>query len=263
MPNTFVNVLSDNRTLELPVPASTAISIGDICYWDSSNKVAKPITSLTTAASEVLDQVQVAQAFVGIALDARLSTEADTGATRLFLADGICDLTLYNDTFNLGSLVGATWAGGSALVTQTIRNVAFSALSIGRVIKQPASGATKVRCRVQSRIAWDLFTSQLPLGGQQGSAGTLLTDAAQTLTPASNPVLNMVPTAARNVKLPVEANSQGLVFYFTNNSAGAFSVTFQTSAGGAIKGNGVVPQNKTSIFWYDTNTTSWCGLVSA
>jgi hypothetical protein len=109
----------------------------------------------------------------------------------------------------------------------------------------------------------DLFASNRGIGGFQGQSGTLLTDANQTLDPSTNPVLNMVPTAARNVKLPVEAQSAGLVFFFTNNSAGANSVTFQSSAGAGIKGNGVVPQNKTGIFFYDTNTSSWCGLVSA
>lgn len=164
MPNTFVNVLSDNRTLELPVPASLAIGIGDLCYWDSANKLAKPITSLTTGASEAVDQEQVAQNFVGIALDARLSTETDTTATRLFLADGICDMTLYNDTFNLSDLIAATWNGGAALVTQAVRRTTSLRLALGRVIKLPASGATKVRAHVQSRVAWDLANSVPALG---------------------------------------------------------------------------------------------------
>ncbi|MBY0523442.1 MAG: hypothetical protein K2R98_08580 [Gemmataceae bacterium] len=264
MPNSFLNVVSDNKTLELPVPASLAISIGDLCYWDSAAKQAKPITSLTTGASEIVDQAQVAANFVGVALDARLSGETDANALRLFLADGICDFAIASGTYNLADLVGATWAGGAALVTQQLAKVLHEVQAIGRIVKQHGASTTKVRCRLQSRIAWDLFTSsRSPVGYGNGTTATVLADSAITLTLDSDSILSMVPTAARNVTLPLEARAGavGKAFVFTNNSGGANTVTFLASGGGGIKGNGACPQNKTIYLWCDG--TNWNGLVSA
>jgi hypothetical protein len=47
----------------------------------------------------------------------------------------------------------------------------------------------------------------------------------------------------------------------SNQSAGAFNVSFLGSAGGAVKGNGVIPQNKTGWAWCDG--TTWYGMTSA
>jgi hypothetical protein len=92
-----------------------------------------------------------------------------------------------------------------------------------------ALGATTVRFHLMSRYCGDVeATLRFPsIGGNQGAGVTTLTDANQTLTHTANPILNMVPTAARNVKLPVEAQSGplGLIFLFTNNSAGALIVS--------------------------------------
>lgn len=274
MANAFNNVLADNKTQYLPVPASVAISIGDLLYWDSTNKVVKPLTSETTLASEALDQVFIAQNFAGVAADARLATDTTSGVgvDILVITDGVFEISCPSQTFHLGNLVGATWNGGAALVNQFVTVAKGLQSAIGRVVKEPnsmggnldpANPVTLITVRLMSRVAFDLVTSMAGLFTLQGNGAALLTDAAQVLTTDTPPILNMVPTAARAVKLPVEAQSAGLVFLFTNNSGGANTVTFQTSGGGAIKGNGAVPQNKTGLFFYDQNTSSWCGLVSA
>lgn len=269
---TIKNTLGDNRTRRFPFPASTAVSIYDLLYWDSGANQAKPLTSLTTGASEIVDQATVATKFLGVSMDVRLATEIDANAIRVVALDAICEVDVVSFTPGLGNLLGATWNGGSALVNQVMKQVTIPALAIAEVIGIPTqsanaeswgNAATTVLARITSRLAFNRENQVLGLGGQQGTGATTLTDAAQTLTLAANPILNMVPTAARNVTLPNEALAAalGLEFFFTNNSAGAFSVTFLGSGGGSIKGNGVCPQNKTIQLWCDG--TNWNGMVSA
>lgn len=268
---TVQNVLSDSKTLALPYPGSTAVLRGDFLYWDASIRLVRPLTSKATLASEILDQAAVAALFVGVSWDVRLASEVTQFTAsdwRVVQIEGVFDADCPSQIFYPGDLVGPTWNGLSSLANQAVTKVNNVALAIGVVI-HPYGGnygssglpVTRVRCRLLSRWCWDLAHSRPGLGGSQGTGATVLADAAAVLTLASNPILSMAPTVARNVTLPDEARSAGFVFYFTNSAAGAVSVTFLGSAGGAILGNGVVPQNKTAYLW--SNGTAWSGLVSA
>jgi hypothetical protein len=198
--------------------------------------------------------------------DVRLSTETSTGndSRRMVVLDGIFDCDCASSTFEVDDLVGIDRSGTPLNLDQQVIKVTNPILAIGIVIKREPVAVTKVRCRLTaSKLFHDRLRRPLGLGGAQGVGSTLLADGAGAVTIGMGPILTMVPTAARNQTLPNEAiaGAAGAVFYFTNNSAGANSVTFQSSAAGAIKGNGVVPQNKTAIFWCDG--TNWTGLVSA
>jgi len=260
-------VLADNRTAVLPFPASTAVAAGNLLYWDSGNSVAKNASARADKGSLVLNQCDFAALFLGVALDQRLSTETSTGndSRRLVCLDGVFDADCASSTFEVGDLVGIDRSATPANYDSQVIKVTNPALAIGVVVKREPSAVTKVRCRLTSSfLSSDRDRRPLGLGGAQGVGATTLSDAAATLTVGSNPILNMVPTAARNVTLPNEAvaAAMGLVFVFTNNSAGANTVTFKASDGTtAIKGNGAVPQNKTGYFWCDG--TNWNGLVSA
>jgi hypothetical protein len=73
-------------------------------------------------------------------------------------------------------------------------------------------------------------------------------DAALVLTTAHPMIISMAPTAGRTVRLPLEANSAGLVFIILNNSAGAFALTVQNSVGGALGfGAAAIAQNQMGI----------------
>ena len=263
------NVLSDNDDVGLIFPASLAVSRGDLMYWNSGTHQPYPLTSKATLASEVLDQADVVSKFVGVAWDTRLVSETSTGsaAVRVAQLNGVFDADCPSQIFYPGDLVGPTWNGGAALVNQYVTKVNNIFLAIGivcdpynRNYDQSGNAITRVRFRLISRFCFDLLSAKPGVGGSQGVGATTLADTAITLTPASNPFINQVPTTARNITLPVETQSAGLVFYFTNNSGGANTVTFLASGGGSIKGNGAVPQNKTAVLWNDG--TNWNGCVS-
>jgi hypothetical protein len=86
---------------------------------------------------------------------------------------------------------------------------------------------------------------------------------ANAVISALHPTLLVLPiTAARNLRLPLESASQGLMFVIVNASAGAFAITVQTSTGAALGfGNGSIAQNQMGIFVCDG--TQWRGMVAA
>lgn len=257
-----LNTLTDNRTLALPVPGSVAIARYDLTYWDAATKRVRPLTSLPTLASEALDQVNAAGKFLGFAVDARLATEVDDGFNRVFGIEGVCDYDCQSQIFSFGDLVGPTWAGGAALVNQQVTRVTNIASAVGIVIASYQGVATsRVRFRLISRYAWDLGSTQRQAGpgGSQGGGARVLADAAYQVLVSDPPLLSMAPTSARNITLPPEGQAASFEYSFTNT--GGATATFLGSAGGAVRGNGVVPAGKTCWLWCDG--TFWNGLVSA
>lgn len=82
------------------------------------------------------------------------------------------------------------------------------------------------------------------------------------ITPSHPALLVITPTGAQNLKLPLEANSAGLMFVIVNAAAGAFALTVQTSTGGALGfGNAVISQNQMGIFVCDG--LQWRGMCAA
>jgi len=82
------------------------------------------------------------------------------------------------------------------------------------------------------------------------------------LTTSHPMIISMVPTAGRNVRLPLEANSAGLVFIIINNATGAFTLTLQTSVGGALGfGAAAVAQNQMALCVCDG--VQWRAIVAA
>jgi hypothetical protein len=78
-----------------------------------------------------------------------------------------------------------------------------------------------------------------------------------------HPTLMVItPTGAQNLRLPLEANSVGLLFFIVNAAAGAFALTVQTSTGAVLGfGNGLISQNQMGVFVCDG--LQWRGMVAA
>jgi len=92
----------------------------------------------------------------------------------------------------------------------------------------------------------------------------LLGDAVNfNLSNLHPPIILITPTAARNLRLPPEATSKGLCFILINGAAGAFTVTVQTSAGGALGfGAAALAQNQMGLF-VNPDGVAWRGMVAA
>jgi len=148
-------VLSDNNSLPLPFPASTAVARGDLLYWDTANFVCKPVALLTPGANEAADQTTVAPLFIGVAADVRLASEADNKGIRTVRVAGVFDYDCVSGyTPKLGDMVSVTRDGGAALVNQKVTNTGVTATTaIGKVIGLPTQAPnTQPWNTVQARV---------------------------------------------------------------------------------------------------------------
>lgn len=237
-------------------PASLAISIGDLLYWDSANNVVKPFSQLADLGAEALQQADAARKFVGVANTARLSTDTAAGNVRVMI-DGIYEFNCESNTFTVGDYVGPSY-NVNVLRDQTVDKVAAAHLAIGRVVKRYASATTKVKCRLMSRYLLgmpDRFHSIGSVG--QGLDRTATTATGNiTLTVDSKPVQVIDPNGAnRNVTLPAVAQSHGLLFFITH-SGSANTLAVKNPGGTTI---GTVGQGQAAIAWCDS--TGWSCLV--
>lgn len=269
----IIQVNSDNNNLALPFASSVAFNRGDLLYWDNVNKVVKPLTSLTTGASEVVDQSTITPIFAGVSWDIQLSGE--TNQIKNVITDGIFDVDCVSATYYPGQLVGVTWNGGSALANQYVTQASNQYLAIGECVNPYMSGqaynnwaggtglvaTTRVRVRLTSRMFFAHWANRFGMGGLQGTGSkTLPGTAGYQVLLTDPPLLYMVPTAGRTVTLPTEATANGLQYTIINNSAGAFSITLAGTTN-TIIGNPTVGQNKVATVFCDG--TNWYSQVSA
>src|SRR5437016_303596 len=105
--------LVDRRNLRGPCPASLAIAVGDLCFWDNSAKTVKPANSRTDTGSKAGNQADFTPLFFGVSADQRLASETavtGTNATgpgdRTFIAEGVFDASCASATWEFGDLVG-------------------------------------------------------------------------------------------------------------------------------------------------------------
>lgn len=127
-----------------------AVTVGDFMYYVTDD--VRPLTSLTTGASEAADQLTISKVFAGVAKDAR--TTSETGALTAFpiMTDLVAEYDCVSATFEIGDLVGVSWNGGSALANQVVTKVTAANLAIGYATKRYASATTRVQCRILSAV---------------------------------------------------------------------------------------------------------------
>ena len=80
----------------------------------------------------------------------------------------------------------------------------------------------------------------------------------RTLTVDSPTLQFLDPTTARDVTLPAEADSDGLIFMIMNTANGSEVITIKDDGGATVCTPG---QNESAIVFCDG--TSWAGLVGA
>jgi hypothetical protein len=219
---TIRNVLVDKITLRVPYPSfasspnsaltQTSIAVGDLLYWDNTNKVAQPAPNRTDLGSTLANQEDFAALFLGVSADQRLSTETSTtGSTsptgpgdRTVITEGVFDCDCASQTWEFGDLVGVDRNSATpSNYAQQVNKVSGegNAPAIGYVVKREPSAVTKVRCFLSSYgYGWFKTQSAVVGGGALGYAnfknfieggdfttnpwqrGTTFTGIANTLT---------------------------------------------------------------------------------
>lgn len=248
MSDTFHLFLPADDPVELNGPDVTLIEVGDLLYWDAANSLVKPLTSLTTGASEVIDQEKVAKMFAGVAKSKRRVTDTPAGPMR-FLPECIMDFPCVSATPKFGDYVGPTWDGGSALVDQKVAVVADREKAIGQVVKNYTAATTTVRVRFLSPIIRRSLPAEMEAYTQTAVTDTATITVAQLLTH----VLDGTPVSAATYTLPTAALlvagipgakvGDSFRFLVNNKGADADAITIAAGTGGTADGTLTVAQN--------------------
>jgi hypothetical protein len=257
-------LVAERRTLRVPYPASQAVNVGDLMYWDNSAKFGKPAELRADTGSAAGNQADFTPIFLGVSADMRLATEtsvtvvatAPSGPSdRVVVPEGIFDCTCASATFEFGDLVGiARDSVNSVNLPQQVVGVSESSLAIGFVLKREPSAVTKVRCYLSAySFGWFKGKSQGVLGFLPGEGiGGAVTQAtsrttgvtlntlvgaitlfaaAGSATPFSFTVTNSQVAATDIIDVVQKSGTDLWQIFVTNVSAGSFKITAFTTGG--------------------------------
>lgn len=135
--------------IDFPADAGDVIEIGDLLVLSSG--YAKPVSLLSDAGTEALNQAAAAPLFLGVANSARTGNESADGTVSVML-DRIYYFPCTSATYAVGDLVTFDENGdGDALLDQTLVGTTDQSLAIGTVIKAGTT-VTGIWVRLTSRV---------------------------------------------------------------------------------------------------------------
>ena len=151
---------ASDTVMDLPSAASTAISVGDLLFWDTTNKVLKPFDQYVATNNVSVDQAAIRAVFAGVALQGKLAADASAGYPAFngeaitFAPDALYEATCAAATFEPGDLVAASVAAASGagnVANQTLVKTTDANEALGYVVERYASNTTSVRVRLIGR----------------------------------------------------------------------------------------------------------------
>lgn len=151
---------ASDTVMNLPSAASTAITPGDLLYWDTSAKVLKPFDVYPATGTVNTDQAAIRAVFAGVALQGKLAADVSAGYPAFngevitFTPDALYEATCVATTFEPGDLVAASVAavaGAGNVAAQTLVKTTDASEALGYVVERYASNTTSVRVRLIGR----------------------------------------------------------------------------------------------------------------
>jgi hypothetical protein len=143
----------ETNPAKCPTTASLLIEIGDLLYLDTTTHTAKPAAALALGANLAADQVAFAAVFLGVSNQCKALADTSTNPI-VYGTDGVYEFSLrtaLGADKDIGTLFGIDRnAGGTALLSQSVIEVATANLAIGRLEEKALTGATKVKIRIKS-----------------------------------------------------------------------------------------------------------------
>lgn len=155
---------ASDTVMNLPSKESVAISVGDLLYWDTSDRRLKPFDQYPATGTVNTDQAAIRAVFAGVALQGKLAADTSTGYPAFngdditFTPDALYEATCAAATFEPGDLVAASVtaaAGAGNVANQTLVKTTDAGEALGYVVERYASNTTSVRVRLIGR--WSPF----------------------------------------------------------------------------------------------------------
>ena len=151
---------ASDTVMSLASAASTAITPGDLLFWDTSAKVLKPFDAYVATGTVNTDQAAIRAVFAGVALQGKLAADASAGYPAFngegitFTPDALYEATCPSTAFEPGDLVAASVAavaGAGNVAAQTVVKTTDASEALGYVVERYASATTSVRVRLIGR----------------------------------------------------------------------------------------------------------------
>ncbi len=235
-------------TLVKIAAASAAIEAGDLVYLASN--AATPASSQTDNVGEEANQAEFARKFLGVSRDA-----SPSGTTDAIMVDTGTDVeytfTVVSGTYRTGDLLGISEASGTELADQVLEAVTSLDLAIVKVSDDSASARTSVKGRLIRTLFAPVVKPRADVNTQTLSGDLVLTH--------DSPEMHFLDPdgSARNVDLPAEEESEGLLFWICNTADGAETITVRDDAAATIA---TLAQNEHGYFL--SNGTIWVGTAN-
>lgn len=132
----------------IPADSATVIEIGDLVYLETDD--ARPAGQQADQGSEAANQELFHDKFAGVAMQRKRAGE--TKSVRV-ATTGVFEFDMPTGTAEVGELFGVDEnAGGTALLNQTVDQVASANLAIGRCVKRVNPADTKVLVEIVSTV---------------------------------------------------------------------------------------------------------------
>lgn len=145
-------VLSDAKDVTPFFPASTAITAGDLMYYDAATNLAKKASQQADATSLALNQAAFAPLFIGVSRDNRLVGET-VSQRRTVKTNGIYRMACSSRVWKIGELVGVGRDATPLNTNQQVEVTTVLTSSIGVCIQDSAGvAATTVLCQLISNV---------------------------------------------------------------------------------------------------------------
>lgn len=219
----------ERRTLRVPFPASLAVAVGDLIYWDDSANFGKPATSRSDTGTKAGNQADFAPVFLGVSADARLATETSVTVVasnpvgpsdRLVVTEGIFDCDCASAAFEFGDMIGVDRDSTPLNTNQQVIAVTDPAKAIGFVVKREPTAVTRVRCFLSAHLyGWFRSKAPSPQGYPVGSGGAV----TQATSKSTGVTLN-TPTGAVTMNNASLGAGAEVAFTLTNAAIGANDV---------------------------------------
>lgn len=229
----------------MPVASATVIEAGDLLYLASGAVL--PASSQADNGAEPDNQAEFARNFVGIALESSADGDTDdvlveTGLDMEYL------ITVPSGTYTLGEFLGASEASsGTALEDQQLESVGSAQdLAIAVCTKEEASAVTSLRVRfIRSAVSAPALQERVAVNTETLAGTRTLTHddvSHQALDPDG---------AVRNVDLPAEEESSGLVYVIKNTGVATEVITIRNDAAATV---GSIDGTEQAYCWCDGTT---------
>ena len=151
----------------VPGVASTAFSVGDLLYWDTTNKVLKPMDRFSATGVAATDRATLAAVFAGACGLGKLAADTSTGypgfnnGDLIAIQDIIYEADCVSTAFEPGDKVSVVIAAGTGVdkvSNQAVAKTVVTSEAIGIVVQRYGSVTTKVRIRLVGLWSPLLFT---------------------------------------------------------------------------------------------------------